>query len=342
MFICQVLTKMLDNQFIVCICAGDAMIYKTPYWIAVLTIIFSTSVYGMELPFGYLTPQKKTPQRSDKISYDSLDSDDSTSSRLTPNRKRKIAGSLVDTLLRDRTNQQPTDAESDSHVSDEEDTNEENDSQKENRIPQLERTFTRDYPRLENQVESAAASPARQAAIIEEAQRLDPFLRAMYLSGYEPGNPLDPTPVKTTIKHTRSRMRKLSAHEVRNIANTHLSTDRWSAIIAQIMGYGPIHQNDDLINPLRVVDRELNLERMLRGEAPLGPDNHPVNLHHVIQGVDEGHVAEISASAHRRETAVLHRGAAGIHNRYAFNTFRMEYWQARAYDFIESFGLNAY
>jgi hypothetical protein len=190
-------------------------------------------------------------------------------------------------------------------------------------------------------VELAASSPVRQAAIVHEAQRLDPFLRAMYSAGYDT-NPLDPTPAKTTRKHTRQRTRKLSAHAVRTLADDHLSKSDWSNIISHIRGYGPIHQDDELINPLREVNGEINLERMLRGEAPLGPDNAPINLHHVIQGVDAGHVAEISATAHRRETAVLHRGAAGIHNRYDFNLFRIEYWQARAYDFLESFGLNAY
>lgn len=48
-----------------------------------------------------------------------------------------------------------------------------------------------------------------------------------------------------------------------------------------------------------------NLDRMRSGKAPVGPDNEPVSLHHLLQD-EPGPIAEVGGAFHSRYTGVLH------------------------------------
>ncbi len=97
-----------------------------------------------------------------------------------------------------------------------------------------------------------------------------------------------------------------------------------------------VYRRDDLIDPT-VVDRlgRTNVQRMKRGLAPIGPDENPINLHHMLQTAD-GPVAEVTQSFHQLNHRTLHINPntipSGI-DRGAFASWRQSYWQSRACDF---------
>jgi hypothetical protein len=60
-----------------------------------------------------------------------------------------------------------------------------------------------------------------------------------------------------------------------------------------------VYQRDDLIDPNKKgPDGRTNLERMQDGDPPIGPDNKPVNLHHMTQD-EPGPIAEVEQTFHK-------------------------------------------
>ncbi|MGW2521835.1 HNH/ENDO VII family nuclease [Streptomyces sp. NPDC001617] len=103
-----------------------------------------------------------------------------------------------------------------------------------------------------------------------------------------------------------------------------------------------IYQRDDLVNPGYVspVDKygRSNLKRMRQGLAPMGPDDKPLNLHHLLQTQD-GPIAEVTSSLHFGNYNQLHWKAgtnipSGI-DRPSFNAWKTQYWKDRAAGFDE-------
>ncbi|WP_329320450.1 LamG-like jellyroll fold domain-containing protein [Streptomyces sp. NBC_01262] len=101
-----------------------------------------------------------------------------------------------------------------------------------------------------------------------------------------------------------------------------------------------IYQRDDLVNPGYVspVDKygRSNLKRMKQGLAPMGPDDKPLNLHHMLQTQD-GPIAEVTHSMHFENYSQLHwksgtKIPSGI-DRNAFNAWKAQYWKDRATGF---------
>ena len=99
-----------------------------------------------------------------------------------------------------------------------------------------------------------------------------------------------------------------------------------------------MYQRDDLIDPAKVgSDGRTNLQRMLDGDAPLGPDNRAINLHHMIQE-EPGPMAEVTGSFHDRYRRALHvnwppRDYPGIHPNAGYERWRSDYWVQRATGF---------
>ncbi|NUP23137.1 MAG: hypothetical protein HOZ81_45200, partial [Streptomyces sp.] len=106
-----------------------------------------------------------------------------------------------------------------------------------------------------------------------------------------------------------------------------------------------IYQRDDLIDPSYVspLDKygRSNLKRMTQGLAPMGPDDKPVNLHHMLQTQD-GPIAEVTQSMHLAQGDYAGSGSyntlhwkagtkipSGI-DRDAFNDWKSDYWKDRA------------
>ncbi|WP_344462360.1 HNH/ENDO VII family nuclease [Kitasatospora kazusensis] len=103
-----------------------------------------------------------------------------------------------------------------------------------------------------------------------------------------------------------------------------------------------IYQRDDLVNPdyFSPADKygRGNLKRMQQGLAPMGPDDKPLNLHHMLQTQD-GPIAEVTHSMHFGNYNQLHWKAgtkipSGI-DRDAFNAWKSQYWKDRAAGFGE-------
>ncbi|MET8566243.1 HNH/ENDO VII family nuclease [Streptomyces flaveolus] len=101
-----------------------------------------------------------------------------------------------------------------------------------------------------------------------------------------------------------------------------------------------IYQRDDLVNPdyFSPADKygRSNLKRMQQGLAPMGPDDKPLNLHHMLQTQD-GPIAEVTHSMHFGNYNQLHwkagtRIPSGI-DRDAFNAWKSQYWKDRAAGF---------
>ncbi|WP_050980867.1 HNH/ENDO VII family nuclease [Candidatus Bartonella washoeensis] len=101
-----------------------------------------------------------------------------------------------------------------------------------------------------------------------------------------------------------------------------------------------VYQREDLFDPNRITEWEgkngtvtgTNIERMKTGKAPLGFDNKPVELHHMLQTPD-GPIAEISWTFHKGNHSVIHINpntmGSGI-DRDAFALWRQKYWKERA------------
>ena len=74
---------------------------------------------------------------------------------------------------------------------------------------------------------------------------------------------------------------------------------------------------------------------MKRGNAPIGPDGKPINLHHMIQ-MDDSAIAEITATFHRKNSKIIHINPNTIPssvNRNDFKKWKMDYWMVRAKDY---------
>jgi hypothetical protein len=106
-----------------------------------------------------------------------------------------------------------------------------------------------------------------------------------------------------------------------------------------------VYQRDDIINPDYVSPLDKygrdNMKRMTQGLAPMGPDDKPVNLHHMLQTQD-GPIAEVTQSMHLSQGDyagsdsynTLHWKAgsnipSGI-DRDAFADWKKDYWKDRA------------
>ncbi len=95
-------------------------------------------------------------------------------------------------------------------------------------------------------------------------------------------------------------------------------------------------QRNDLIDSALVDSRgRTNLERMQRDLAPIGPDSQSINLHHMTQR-QSGAIAEVTATMHQQNSAVLHINPSSVGSgidRTTFNAWRRDYWRNRACDF---------
>lgn len=90
--------------------------------------------------------------------------------------------------------------------------------------------------------------------------------------------------------------------------------------------------------------RKTNLERMLKGQAPIGSDGKPVQLHHILQQ-EVGPLVEIREMTHREYKRILH-GLGGNGTSFRndpvldkqYSNFRAAYWKWRAKQYIERNG----
>jgi RHS repeat-associated protein len=103
-----------------------------------------------------------------------------------------------------------------------------------------------------------------------------------------------------------------------------------------------VYQRDDLVNPGYFSPADpygrSNLKRMKQGLAPMGPDDKPLNLHHMLQTQD-GPIAEITHSMHFGYYGQLHwksgtKIPSGI-DRPSFESWKTRYWIQRAVGFDE-------
>lgn len=102
-----------------------------------------------------------------------------------------------------------------------------------------------------------------------------------------------------------------------------------------------VYQRDDLIRPDYVSPNDnygrTNLKRMQQGLAPMGPDDNPLNLHHMLQTQD-GPIAEVTKKMHLDENYhQLHwksgtKIPSGI-DRPEFDAWKKLYWKNRAKEF---------
>ena len=114
-----------------------------------------------------------------------------------------------------------------------------------------------------------------------------------------------------------------------------------------------VYQRNNLFDPHRVdADGLTNIQRMKRGNAPIGNDGLEINLHHLTQD-EPGSMVEILSSYLSKNDRILHMysnqwdktwvGPDGTRFRYnsappsmnrgPFNTWKSKYWKIRALDF---------
>ncbi len=85
---------------------------------------------------------------------------------------------------------------------------------------------------------------------------------------------------------------------------------------------------------------ETNLQRMLRGVAPIGRDGKPIELHHILQK-EVGSMVEIHETTHREYKRILH-GLRGDGESFRndkildsqYRLFKRLYWKWRAQTYL--------
>lgn len=102
-----------------------------------------------------------------------------------------------------------------------------------------------------------------------------------------------------------------------------------------------VYQRDDI--DFNYVDKDTgqtNLQRMLKGNAPIGRDGKPIELHHVLQK-EIGTVVEIHESTHQEYKRILH-GLRGSGESFRndkildsqYRNFKRLYWKWRAEQYL--------
>ena len=119
------------------------------------------------------------------------------------------------------------------------------------------------------------------------------------------------------------------------VHNTCAKVSKYWSIFKEVGGK-KVYQRDDLID-INKIDKDglTNLQRMKNGKAPLGPDDQPINLHHMIQTEDSA-IAEITQSMHQRYKKTIHINPNSMPSaiyRPKFKRWREEYWKNRVKDF---------
>ena len=102
-----------------------------------------------------------------------------------------------------------------------------------------------------------------------------------------------------------------------------------------------VYQRNDIDFEYRDATGRTNLERMKDGNAPIGNDGQPIQLHHVLQK-ESGPMAEVHEITHTEYHRVLHglvtsggsfRNNEDLAKQYA--NFKRKYWRWRAKQYIE-------
>jgi hypothetical protein len=95
-------------------------------------------------------------------------------------------------------------------------------------------------------------------------------------------------------------------------------------------------QDNSTFDPNRINDDgRTNIQRMSDGQAPIGYDGRPVNIHHIDQ-TNTGSVMEIQETMHQRNHNTLHRNTGqspSLIDRPEFSIWRADYWQWRGSQF---------
>ncbi|MNJ39364.1 putative deoxyribonuclease RhsC [compost metagenome] len=127
----------------------------------------------------------------------------------------------------------------------------------------------------------------------------------------------------------------------------------WACWAPKSVAGRKVYQRNDIFDPHQVDDLgRTNIQRMKKGDAPIGSDGKEVNLHHLTQD-EPGPMAEVLSGFHSKHDRVLHMysnqwdkswvGQDGVRrlynsappsmNRGPFNTWKKSYWKLRALDF---------
>lgn len=86
---------------------------------------------------------------------------------------------------------------------------------------------------------------------------------------------------------------------------------------------------------------ETNLQRMLKGSAPIGRDGKPIELHHILQK-EVGPMVEIHETTHQEYKRILH-GLRGVGESFRndkdldsqYRNFKRAYWRWRAQQYMK-------
>ncbi|WP_345097250.1 HNH/ENDO VII family nuclease, partial [Bartonella acomydis] len=106
-----------------------------------------------------------------------------------------------------------------------------------------------------------------------------------------------------------------------------------------------VYQREDLFDPNRISEWTVNnkkvtgtnIERMKTGRAPIGFDNKPVELHHMLQTHD-GPIAEVTNAFHNKHHSAIRINSntmGSAIDRDAFALWRQKYWKERAERYIQ-------
>lgn len=146
-------------------------------------------------------------------------------------------------------------------------------------------------------------------------------------------------PIKNVSAHILTK-EQFDFHLLRKNENGELD-DSYTSIYwgkSKVFEGTKVYQHRSIIDPDYIDERtkKTNLELMKKGNAPIGQDGKPINLHHLLQTHD-GPVAEVTYEFHFGYYKVLHinvgtKYPSGI-DKNEFKKWKRKYWKDRAKDF---------
>lgn len=135
------------------------------------------------------------------------------------------------------------------------------------------------------------------------------------------------------IRHLRSVVKKLDAMEMQEAYQAFSAEKSLGKKTTRMKFRGiTFETNNELFDFDTVYNGKTNLQRMSKGNAPVGKDGLYIELHHLIQSEHAG-IAETSGTMHRKNHKTIHINDSSIPsgiNRSSFDGMRANYWKRRA------------
>lgn len=130
---------------------------------------------------------------------------------------------------------------------------------------------------------------------------------------------------KSTTKSAAKKVGKKSIRRITKLEKKIID----SGYTKKVKGKKVCQRNQTFNKGKKDAKGQTNCQRMSKGNAPIGHDNKPIELHHSKQQ-DNGLIVELMSTEHKNEFKILHRYTNESEiDRTKWNQWRNSYWKER-------------